>query len=196
MKYLIFIIFIYSSLIAQDLSEKRNYISLQIGEPSSIRFQHSFKKSPKLNLGIGMGMLGLIYQPDYARKFSIDRGYWFVDRSDIFVLDVFIRRNFPIGLKQTLGFLVELGFHNRITPEMGFDRIQTLVWMGTPNFFFWEPIPYCQLGGFVRLGSRRQFELNIQYGLGVNVLFVPGYLEQIGSVGLGYRFEISKRKKE
>ena len=51
-------------------------------------------------------MLGLIYQPDYARKVSINRGYWFVDWSDIFVLDVFIRRNFPIGMKKTLGKMV------------------------------------------------------------------------------------------
>lgn len=106
MKCLIWILFMYSSLCAQDLVEKRNSISLQIGEPSSIRFKHSIKKSSKLNLGIGMGILGLIYQPDYARKFSIDRGYWFVDRSDIFVLDVFIRRNFPIGMKKTLGKMV------------------------------------------------------------------------------------------
>jgi hypothetical protein len=79
---------------------------LQIGEPSSIRFQYSIKKSSNQHLGIGMGMLGLIYQPDYARKVSINRGYWFVDWSDIFVLDVFIRRNFPIGMKKTLGKMV------------------------------------------------------------------------------------------
>jgi len=41
MKCLIWILFMYSSLCAQDLVEKRNSISLQIGELSSIRFQHS-----------------------------------------------------------------------------------------------------------------------------------------------------------
>jgi hypothetical protein len=140
-----------------------------------------------------MGMLGLIKQPVYAEKFSYENGYQFYRRTDIFTLDIYIRSYLQFNSQNTYGMLLDLGVQNRFTPEIGFKSNNSTT-MDQPFFFFWEPIPYCQLGGFVRLGSRKQFELNIQYGLGVNVLFVPGYLEQMGSVGLGYRFEREKIK--
>jgi hypothetical protein len=195
MKKILWVTFLFSRLFAQVALDYPHSLSLQIGEPWSIRYQRPFLKHPDFQIGAGIGMLGLIRQPDYASKFSLENGYRYYGRTDIFTLDVFIRRYLQFNQANNWGLFIDLGIHNRFIPEIGF-KSKNNTQMYIPNFFFWEPIPYCQLGGFVRLGSRRQFELNIQYGLGVNVLFVPGYLEQIGNVGLGYRFERAKRKKE
>jgi hypothetical protein len=132
-------------------------------------------------------MLGLIIQPDYSDKFSYENGFQFYRRTDIFVLDVYIRRHLHFNSQNTYGILLDIGVQNRITPEIGFKRNNSTT-MDQPFFLLWEPIPYFQVGSYILLGARKQFELNIQYGLGVNVLFVTGYIEQMGGIGLGYRF--------
>lgn len=195
MKSILWVTFMFSSLFAQVALDYPHTLSLQIGEPWSIRYQRTFLKKSNFQIGAGLGMLGLIKQPDYSDKFSYENGFQFYRRTDIFALDLYIRRYLHFNNQNTYGILLDFGVQNRITPEIGFKRNNSTT-MDQPFFLLWEPIPYCQIGSFVRLGSRRQFELNIQYGLGVNVLFVPGYLEQMGSVGLGYRFERVKRKNE
>ncbi len=56
MKCLIWILLMCSSISAQDFVKNQKLISLQIGEPNSIRVQYAMKRAPKLNLGIGIGM--------------------------------------------------------------------------------------------------------------------------------------------
>lgn len=186
-KYLFWFQLVYLNLYAQIKPNYLHTLSLQIGEPWSIRFQRPFLKNSNFQIGAGVGMLGLIKQPDYSEKFSLENGYRYYGRTDIFTLDIYIRRYLQFSKQNTCGLFLDLGIHNRCTPEMGF-KLKSNTQMYIPNFFFWEPIPYFQLGSFIRLGSRKQFELNIQYGLGVNVLFVTGYIEQMGGIGLGYRF--------
>lgn len=191
MKSILWVTFMFSSLFAQVALDYPHTLSLQIGEPWSIRYQKSFLKNSNFQIGAGVGMLGVIKQPDYSEKFSLENGYRYYGRTDIFTLDIYIRRYLQFGKQNTCGLFLDLGIHNRCTPEMGF-KLKSNTQMYIPNFFFWEPIPYFQLGSYIRLGAQKKFELNVQYGLGVNVLFVTGYIEQMGGIGLGYRFSRAK----
>jgi hypothetical protein len=83
---------------------------------------------------------------------------------------------------------MDIGLENRVTFNMSFRNLDPQIHFTHPQFLFVEPIPCFRFGFLYLFGTQKQFEFIIQYGMAVNVLFVTGYIEQTGGIGLGYRF--------
>lgn len=184
----LFFLFFMATASAQDIPPKKHSLGLYLGEASTITYTRQIKSNPNFRFCTGLGMMGLIYPPNYGGKYSNENGFSYNGRSGIIVSNLFVRYGFNV-FKNKIGINAQTGLHSRILPWLQVTRHSSLiVFLDNPRKFTVEFIPFIQTGAYFRPGAGK-YEFGFNLGIATDVYSTrTPYTEVLGDVYMAVRF--------
>jgi len=180
----VIILVCYIPVLGQETYRTKNSVSFHLGDPTFISYSRGLKNIKGFHWNVGAGIMGLVQDPDYERKYVISGKNFYLGKGMIYILNVSIKHRLDI-IENKFGMQFQVGIHNRIIHNLSIAYFRGPQYIPVKTKF--EPQGLFQ-GGFFYSPSNSTVEIGCNGGVCIDQIERPGYTEFLWDIYMGVKF--------
>lgn len=177
-------LFIFIPIMGQGILPTNHSLSFHIGDPTFISYTQRLKNIKGFHWNVGAGIMGLVQDPDYERKYVISGKNFYLGKGMIYVLNISLKHKLDI-IENKFGLQFQVGIHNRIIHNLSIAYFRGPQYIPVKTKF--EPQVLFQ-GGFFYSPSNSTVEIGCNGGVCIDQIERPGYTEFLWDIYMGVKF--------